>query len=95
MNVNRWRGQVRLPPIDAAQVAKDVKKIDTLGVQGDYVELVGSVMTSTGISKPATILGVAAKVDDRQYFVKLTGDPELAQREKANFESFVKSLKFE
>jgi hypothetical protein len=90
-NVNRWRGQVSLPPLSADEIAKEAKQIETLGVQGNYVELVGTDRTGN----PAALFGIAATAGGTQYFVKLTGDPELAQREKANFEAFVKSLQFE
>jgi hypothetical protein len=82
-NVNRWRGQVGLPPVKDDELAKIATKIDTLGVKADYVALVGPTQT---------ILGVAAQIRGSQYFVKLTGANDLAEREKANFESFVKSL---
>ena len=63
-----------------------------LGVQGNYVQLTG---TSSMTGQPMSLYGIAAIVDGTQYFVKLTGDPELAESEKANFEAFAKSLKFE
>jgi hypothetical protein len=87
-NVNRWRGQVKLPPIDAAGLVKAAKKIDTLGSTGDYVEIVGPEAANR-----ETILGVQAEAGGRTWFVKLKGDAELAQREKPRFETFVKSLK--
>jgi hypothetical protein len=89
-NINRWRGQVGLPPLTEGELTASLKKIETLGVQADYAELT----SPAGASEPKTILGVAAVVEGRQYFIKLTGDPAVAEREKAHFESFVKSLKF-
>lgn len=89
-NINRWRGQVGLPPLAGAELTASLKKIDTLGVQADYAEFT----SPTESSDRKTILGVAAVVEGRQYFIKLTSDPAVAEREKANFESFVKSLKF-
>jgi hypothetical protein len=89
-NINRWRGQVGLAPLAGAELTASLKKIETLGVRADYAEL-----TSPAESQDrTTILGVAAVVEGRQYFIKLTGDPAVAEAEKANFESFVKSLKF-
>ena len=85
-NVNRWRGQIGLPPVDQEQLAKELAKIETLGTSGDYVQLVGP-------SK--TIFGVVATVGGTQYFIKLTGDSETAELQKANFESFVKSLQLQ
>jgi hypothetical protein len=88
-NVNRWRDQVGLSPVTAAELATSVKKIDVLGVQGDYVELVGP----SGVAPSKTILGVMAFAGGRAWFVKLMGDSELAAREKPRFEAFARSIK--
>jgi hypothetical protein len=88
-NVNRWRGQIGLPPMDRAELAKMTQKIDTFGTSGDYVELVGP----QSAKDRKTILGVRAEPGGTQWIVKLIGDTELAAREKSNFEAFVKSLK--
>jgi hypothetical protein len=88
-NVNRWRDQVGLSPITAAELASSVKKIDVLGVQGDYVELIGP----SGVAQSKTILGVMAFAGGRAWFIKLLGDSELAAREKSRFEAFAKSIK--
>lgn len=87
-NVNRWRGQIGLSPVDSADLAKSVQKIATLGSTGDFVELVGA----EGSAKRETILGVQANAGGRTWFIKLKGDSELAAREKTRFEAFVKSL---
>ena len=85
-NVNRWRGQIGLAPVDQDQLAKQLAKIETLGTSGDYVQLVG---------ESKTIFGVVATAGGTQYFIKLTGDPATAQAQRANFESFVKSLQLQ
>ncbi len=93
-NVNRWRGQIGLAPVDRAELAKTAQKIDTFGTSGDYVELVGPESADKHIAdKRRTILGVRADAGEGTWFVKLIGDSELAAREKSNFEAFVKSLK--
>jgi len=89
-NVNRWRTQqVGLPAIKAADLASSVQKIETLGVQGDYVELIGP----GDVAESRTILAVMAAVKGQTWFVKLIGHSDLAAREKPRFEAFVKSLK--
>ena len=90
-NVNRWRGQVGLPPQQADEIAKEAKQIEVLGTLGNYVELTGS----SEKYGPTSLLGIAVTVDGTQYFVKLIGNAELAESEKANFESFARSLKLE
>jgi len=90
-NVNRWRGQVGLPPQQPDEIAKEAKQIEVLGTLGNYVELTGS----SEKYGPTSLLGIAVTVDGTQYFVKLIGNAELAESEKANFESFARSLKLE
>lgn len=81
-NVNRWRGQVGLAPETADELQKSAKKIEVSGHTGELVELVG---------KKETILGVMVKKGETAWFFKLQGPTELAGREKARFEEFVKS----
>ena len=83
-NVNRWRDQVGLKEISAEELQKTAKKIDVGGATGEYVELVG---------EKQTILGVMAKKGESAWFFKLQGPTEVAVREKARFEEFVKSAK--
>src|SRR5262245_2598844 len=89
-NVNRWRDQVGLPPIAIGELAKSVRKIETLGTAGDYVEAIGP----GDVTAPQTILGVRADAGGVTWFIKLRGDRDLAAGEKSRFEAFVKSLQF-
>jgi len=85
-NVNRWRGQVGLAPLDAAALAGNSKTVTTAG--GDratWVELVGS---------DKTILGAIVARDGVSWFFKLTAPPAVAGRHKESFERFVRSLRF-
>jgi hypothetical protein len=84
-NVNRWRGQVQLPPLKHVELAKELRPIKIGELMGTWVEAVG----------PAeTILAVVVEAQGKQWFIKLKGDAELAEREKPQFEKFVQSLKF-
>jgi hypothetical protein len=89
-NVNRWRGQIQLGEITQAELDKAIRLIPVAGVQGHYVELVGPAEAD---SRQA-ILGAVAIRGERAWFFKLWGDAELALREKARFESFVKTVRF-
>jgi hypothetical protein len=82
--VNLWRSHVDLPPWSADEMVREIKKIETLGTTGDYVQLVG---------REQTILGVIVDAGGDQWFVELWSDPELAERERNRFEAFVKSLR--
>ncbi len=84
-NVNRWRRQIGLDPTDQPALAAIVKKILIGGEQASYVALAGP---------ESAILGAITSHAGRLWFFKLQGDKQLAEREKSNFESFVKSIKF-
>jgi hypothetical protein len=89
-NVNRWRGQIQLQEITQAELDRELKTIEVDGDASPYVDLVGPEKP-----KPRqSILAVIATISDRTWFIKLKGHAELAAREKQNFESFVRSIRF-
>lgn len=88
-NVNRWRGQVGLPELSAADLPATLTKIPVLGVEGDLVRLDGKGPGDAKLS----IHGVIAVVGDKMWFVKLQGPTDLAVKEQTHFEEFAKSLK--
>lgn len=83
-NINRWRGQVKLPEVDQATLDKSLVPVAISGKGGHFVELAGGT---------ETILGAVVLVGDEGWFFKLRGDKALAAQEKDNFLSFVKSMK--
>lgn len=91
-NLNRWRGQLGLDPWSSDEMKMSAKVLSVDGSDGTLVDLVG---TDAKSNKPSCTIGVIVPRGDSAWFFKLTGDVELAQREKANFEAFVQSVKFE
>ena len=89
-NINRWRDQVQLPPLDEAGIEKESRPIKIGDLTGTWVEAVGPAEAQPR----ETILGVVVDVQGTQWFIKLKGDAELAEREKPQFEKFVQSLRF-
>jgi hypothetical protein len=90
-NVNRWRGQIKLPATTQAELDKLVRRIPIADVEGSYVELLGP----EGEKPRQAILVVLALREGKAWFFKLLGDADLALREKTHFEEFVKSVRFE
>jgi hypothetical protein len=90
-NVNRWRGQLALEPQTDAEITKSVTKLSAGSRKGDFVELKGKD-PKTGRDK--AILGVMIPDGDWTVFVKLSGDPDQAVKERSRLESFVESLRF-
>lgn len=91
-NVNRWRQQLGLEEWSKEDMSKSAKQLSIDGSEGTLVELVGKDARS---GQPSCTLGVIVPRGESSWFFKLTGDVTLAQREKANFEAFVQSVKFE
>lgn len=87
-NVNRWRGQLKLSPVDAAELAKDLKEVRLGNAAGKQVEL----ESPAGAEPRQALLGVIAEHGGRAWFIKLMGDAELAEREKPRFAEFVRSI---
>lgn len=60
-NVNRWRGQVGLPPIDAAQIPTTTKQVTVSGIPSVIVNLVGPA-PAPGSDQPATPAAAGAEL---------------------------------
>ncbi len=89
-NVNRWRGQVQLPPIDQAQLEQDQRSLEVEGAAAPYFVLIGPAAEG---SDAQGILGVILPRPDRVWFIKMMGNAALVEREQAHFEQFVQSLR--
>lgn len=85
MNVNRWRDQVGLGPIESDQIDQSAEDIEVDGTASKYLEIVG----------PVESIFIATAVRGREtWYLKLKGTNELASREKEHFQKFLKSIKF-
>jgi hypothetical protein len=83
-NVNRWRRQIGLAPLEAADQV-EARDLAVNGKTGTYVELIG---------EPQAILAVMVPDGDRVWFIKMMGDRELVDSEKQGFRSFAESIRF-
>jgi len=86
-NVNRWRGQIGLEPIDQATLDKDTLSLDVTGENAPYF-----VLTDAKVEK--AIYVVVVERPDHKLFIKLMGDRGLAESEKSAFQEFVESIRF-
>ena len=85
-NVNRWRGQVGLAPLEAGALAANSKTVATAGGDsGTWVELVGT---------EKTILGAIVARGEVSWFFKLTAPASVAAQNRDAFEQFVRSIRF-
>lgn len=86
-NVNRWRGQIQLPPVAEADLPSVVVRHDHNGLKFGEVDLLGSG------ENPQRILGAWAAFGGDTWFFKLMGPDAVVAREKAAFSAFIDSIK--
>jgi hypothetical protein len=84
-NINRWRRQIGLPPIDASAVTSQVAPLKTAGI----------TFSSTDIaSANARTIAAWTRRDGRVWFFKATGPSAAVEKEKPNFVKFIESVGF-
>jgi hypothetical protein len=90
-NVNRWRGQISLPPVDDAGLPAVVTNVTTQAGPASEVDFTG---TSVKTGQPANLVGVILPLNGQTWFYKLMGDPTVVNHQKAAFLQFVQSVKY-
>jgi hypothetical protein len=84
-NVNRWRGQVGLPPVTEAELPQLAQAVEVAGQPAQLFHLAGSNLT---------ILAVAQLRAGTTWFFKMTGDSAFVAEQKPSFVAFLKSVQF-
>jgi hypothetical protein len=88
-NVNRWRGQIGLGPLDEGALARA-----RATVQARFGQVRVYDFTSEGQAKSRLLAGLAER-DGNTWFVKLTGDEAAVQAARADFLALLGSLSFD
>ena len=84
-NVNRWRGQIGLPPVDQ----------DTLNSQIAPLKTEDTTFATTDIAgAKARTVAAWTRRDGRVWFFKATGSNAAVEKEKPNFVKFIESVRF-
>ncbi|MBV8141849.1 MAG: hypothetical protein JOZ60_07385 [Verrucomicrobia bacterium] len=89
-NINRWRGQLQLAPLDEDQLSQAIQHTEVDNVPTALVDF----RTAENSPKPSRILGAVLQAADRTWFVKMTGPPELLETQRQKFSEFVQSFRF-
>lgn len=89
-NVNRWRGQVSLAPLDDAHLAAETTKVTSGELAFAVVDLAGK---QPGGDASLRILGAILYRGDEAWFFKLTGPDEVIAAEKAAFLEFLHTVR--
>ena len=84
-NVNRWRDQSGLPPVDAAGLASATERVSVAGPPAPLVEAVGDKHGSISVDHP---------VGNQTWFYKITGPSAVVTTEKGAFMGFLQSIRF-
>jgi hypothetical protein len=90
-NVNRWRGQVGLPGVSQAELAKLAQPVEVAGQPASLYEQAGS---NPGSGDKSCILAAITRRDGVAWFFKMTGDDGLVAEQKPAFIEFLKSVSF-
>jgi hypothetical protein len=84
-NVNRWRGQIGLAPIDPSAVISQVAPLKTADTTFSTTDIAGA-NTRT--------IAAWTRRDGRVWFFKATGPNAAVEKEKSNFVKFIESVRF-
>ena len=84
-NINRWRGQIGLAPLDPNAVTSQVAPLKTADTTFSTTDIAGD--------KTHTIAAWIRR-DGRVWFFKATGPNAAVEREKPNFVKFIESIRF-
>jgi hypothetical protein len=85
-NVNRWRGQIGLPPLQSGAVAAAVTSLK--GSNGTF-----STIDMTNADK--RMLAAWTRHGGQSWFFKITGPRGVVEQEKPRFVEFVRSVEFQ
>ena len=92
-NVNRWRGQISLNPLNPTDLSAQTSTLDLADGKATVIEMTGD-RSPKGEPKRTQILAAIVVRPDRTWFYKLTGDDGIISKEKANFLKFVQSVRY-
>ena len=84
-NINRWRGQMGLAPVDANVVTSQIAPLKTGDMTFSTTDIAGD--------KTRTIAAWTRR-DGRVWFFKATGPTAAVEKEKPNFVKFIESVRF-
>lgn len=87
-NVQRWAGEVGIQGLDAEKIGELTETFKIDGLDGTYVELLGS---EEGGKARASLAAMVTK-GEKIWFFKIHGDKELVEQQREAFSAFLKSV---
>ena len=89
-NVNRWRGQIGLPPMDETGLAKAREVLKTKAGALNVYDF-----TSEGQAKSRMVAGYISTPDGSTWFLKMTGDATPVAKAKSDFLTILGSVRLD
>ena len=86
-NLNRWRGQIQLPPVGPAELEASVQHSDRNDLHLTVVDVAGTGATAQ------RILGAMVPYAGATWFFKISGPEALVAKEKTEFLAFLDTVK--
>jgi len=86
-NLNRWRGQVSLPPLAEAQLGASIEHLALGPLQAELVDFAGTVNGA-----PTRLLGAVVPHNGETWFFKLMGPDALVAAQKPAFREFLRTV---
>ncbi|MBM3852624.1 MAG: hypothetical protein FJ399_05670 [Verrucomicrobia bacterium] len=86
-NLNRWRGQLQLAPVNQGEFEAVVQRLERNGLKLIVVDIAGTGAT------PQRILGAMVPFSGATWFFKLTGPAALVASEKPAFLAMLDTVK--
>ena len=91
-NINRWRGQIGLEALSEKDAMKSLQPLKIDGLPGHMLDITGPEVAGKPTQR---ILVVVVKRGDHTWFFNLKGQATLVGEQKAAFDGFLKSVRFE
>jgi hypothetical protein len=87
-NVNRWRGQLQLGPISAAELPAALARSKVNGLDIAVTEMV-----ATAGNPPQRVLGAIVPFNGSTWFFKITGPDAVVAGQRETFNAFLQTLR--
>lgn len=91
-NVNRWRGQIGLPPISEEELAKGSEELETPAGRMVIIDIVSTETVIDNKYKARVIAAILPK-GNTTWFFKMVGEDGLAASTKPAFKEFLNSVR--
>jgi len=90
-NLNRWRGQVGLPPVAEADLPQQTAKLDLGGTEAIVADMTGKDLQNGGSARQIVVV---VPQGGQTWFYKIKGDEASVSAQKEAFLAFIKSAKY-